>query len=137
MGPDKAQVRALAGHAWGMSGHPCPPLIEPLRVYLRHGNLRSGGAYREIFRLLCEAENHEERKALRQAGIRRGNSLPEGATIAIVTVIKLDFIRIIIITISTTRTITTTISTPSFCNIFGWILLVHRGNSPGINYYLF
>src|SRR3954471_22228797 len=36
MGPDKAQAWARA-----MSGRPGPPRTETLRVYLRHGNLRS------------------------------------------------------------------------------------------------
>jgi hypothetical protein len=41
---------------------------------------------------LCGAENTREKRALRRAEIRRGNSLPEGEIIAIVTVIELDFI---------------------------------------------
>src|SRR3954466_2734626 len=64
-GPPWAQTRPrrgpLAGRAWDMSGRPGPPLTEPARAYLRHGNLRSGGASREILRRLYEAENHEER----------------------------------------------------------------------------
>ena len=62
----------------------------------------------EIFRRLYEAENHRERKALRQAEICRGISLPEGEIVAIVTAIKLDFIGIIIIIISTAVTIIST-----------------------------
>ncbi|KAK1677955.1 hypothetical protein QYE76_038803 [Lolium multiflorum] len=45
---------------------------------------------------LCGAENTREKRALRRAGIRRGNSLPEGEIDAIVTVIELDIISITI-----------------------------------------
>ncbi|KAK1651394.1 hypothetical protein QYE76_069199 [Lolium multiflorum] len=48
---------------------------------------------------LCGAENTREKRALRQAEIRRGNSLPEGEIDAIVTVIELDIISITIIII--------------------------------------
>ncbi|KAK1664856.1 hypothetical protein QYE76_053015 [Lolium multiflorum] len=50
-----------------------------------------------------------EKRALRRAGIRRGNSLPEGEIHAIATVIELDIIGIIIIIIIST--IYTAIST--------------------------
>jgi hypothetical protein len=96
-------------------------------------NPKHGGDTTEIFRRRCEAENHRERKALRQAEICRGNSLPEGEIVAIVTAIQLDFIGIIIITISTASTI---ISIPSRCNIWVVSCLVHRGNFPGVDYSL-
>ncbi|KAK1645826.1 hypothetical protein QYE76_063631 [Lolium multiflorum] len=48
---------------------------------------------------LCGAENTREKRALRRAGIRRGNSLPEGEIDAIVTVIELDIISITIVII--------------------------------------
>ncbi|KAK1682940.1 hypothetical protein QYE76_043788 [Lolium multiflorum] len=57
---------------------------------------------------LCEAENTREKRALRQAEIRRGNSLPEVEIDAIVTTIELDFIGIIITIISTTVTVIST-----------------------------
>ncbi|KAK1628869.1 hypothetical protein QYE76_003184 [Lolium multiflorum] len=50
---------------------------------------------------LCGAENTREKRALRRAGIRRGNSLREGEIDAIVTDIELDIITITIIIIST------------------------------------
>ncbi|KAK1652962.1 hypothetical protein QYE76_070767 [Lolium multiflorum] len=56
---------------------------------------------------LCGAENTREKRALRRAGIRRGNS-SRGEIDAIVTAIELDIISITIIIIST---IITTIST--------------------------
>ncbi|KAK1617713.1 hypothetical protein QYE76_023230 [Lolium multiflorum] len=56
---------------------------------------------------LCGAENTREKRALRRAGIRRGNSLPEGEIDAIAIVIELDIISIIII-ISTIYTAITT-----------------------------
>ncbi|KAK1641778.1 hypothetical protein QYE76_059583 [Lolium multiflorum] len=57
---------------------------------------------------LCGAENTREKRALRRAGIRRGNSLPEGEIDAIAIVIELDIISIIIIIISTIYTAITT-----------------------------
>ncbi|KAK1626523.1 hypothetical protein QYE76_000838 [Lolium multiflorum] len=54
------------------------------------------------------AENTREKRALRRAGIRRGNSLPEGEIDAIVTVIELDIISITIIIISTIITAVST-----------------------------
>ncbi|KAK1605149.1 hypothetical protein QYE76_028822 [Lolium multiflorum] len=45
---------------------------------------------------LCGAENTREKRALRQAKICRGNSLPEGEIDAIVTIIELDIISIVI-----------------------------------------
>ena len=104
-GPPWAQTRPrrgpLAGRAWGVSGHPGPPLTEILRVYHPHGNLRSRESHREEFRRRYEVENTREKKALRQTGSAGGNSLSEGEIDGIVTAITLDSIRIIIITIST------------------------------------
>ncbi|KAK1682745.1 hypothetical protein QYE76_043593 [Lolium multiflorum] len=57
---------------------------------------------------LCGAENTREKRALRRAGIRRGNSLPEGEIDAIAIVIERDIISIIIIIISTIYTAITT-----------------------------
>ncbi|KAK1602996.1 hypothetical protein QYE76_048208, partial [Lolium multiflorum] len=56
----------------------------------------------------CGAENTREKRALRRAGIRRGNSLPEGEIDAIAIVIERDIISIIIIIISTIYTAITT-----------------------------
>ncbi|KAK1649138.1 hypothetical protein QYE76_066943 [Lolium multiflorum] len=53
---------------------------------------------------LYGAENTREKRALRRAGIRRGNSLPEGEIDAIAIVIELDIISTIIIIISTINT---------------------------------
>ncbi|KAK1663665.1 hypothetical protein QYE76_051824 [Lolium multiflorum] len=57
---------------------------------------------------LCGAENTREKRALRRAGIRRGNSLPEGEIDAIAIVIERDIISTIIIIISTIYTAITT-----------------------------
>ncbi|KAK1662731.1 hypothetical protein QYE76_050890 [Lolium multiflorum] len=62
----------------------------------------------EGYSRLCGAENTREKRALRRAGIRRGNSLPEGEIDAIVIVIERDIISIIIIIISTIYTAITT-----------------------------
>ncbi|KAK1616357.1 hypothetical protein QYE76_021874 [Lolium multiflorum] len=56
----------------------------------------------------ASAENTREKRALRRAGIRRGNSLPEGEIDAIAIVIERDIISIIIIIISTIYTAITT-----------------------------
>src|SRR3954451_14840788 len=97
------------GRAWVGSDDRGPPLTEPFCVYLLHGKPKSGGSSREIFRRLCGAETTKREKLSYRLQICRGNSLPEGETIAIVTTIELDFIGIIIIT-STTRTIIITIT---------------------------
>ncbi|KAK1630599.1 hypothetical protein QYE76_004914 [Lolium multiflorum] len=67
------------------------------------GRDRPGGYSR-----LCGAENTREKRALRRAGIRRGNSLPEGEIDAIAIVIERDIISITIIIISTIYTAITT-----------------------------
>ena len=101
MGPDKAQARAPC---WPRLGCVWSPWATPDGDLWRISSPREpkvGGRRREVFRRRYEAENTRERKALRQTGICRGNSFPEGEIDAIVTVITLDFIGIIIITIST------------------------------------
>ncbi|KAK1618063.1 hypothetical protein QYE76_023580 [Lolium multiflorum] len=65
------------------------------------------------------AENTREKRALRRAGIRRGNSLPEGEIDAIAIVIELDIISIIIIIISTIYTAITTAAPRHRCNNLG------------------
>ena len=81
---------------WG--GGPQPPLASsPSRTSSsRKPKLRRIVA--KSHSRLCGAENTRDKRALRQAEIRRGNSLPEGEIDAIVTVIELDIISIIIIT---------------------------------------
>src|SRR4051812_40681145 len=66
------------GRAWVVSGSPGPPLAELFRVYLPHGKPKIGGSSREIFRRLCGAENHEERKALVQTANLPGKFPPGG-----------------------------------------------------------
>ncbi|KAK1630251.1 hypothetical protein QYE76_004566 [Lolium multiflorum] len=68
---------------------------------------------------LCGAEDTREKRALRRAGIRRGNSLPEGEIDAIAIVIELDIISIIIIIISTIYTAITTAAPRHRCNNLG------------------
>ncbi|KAK1632094.1 hypothetical protein QYE76_006409 [Lolium multiflorum] len=76
--------------------------------------LSSRGYLAKSHSRLCGAENTREKRALRRAGIRRGNSLPEGEIDAIVTVIELDIISITIIIIST---IITAVSTAGHQNL--------------------
>ncbi|KAK1685046.1 hypothetical protein QYE76_045894 [Lolium multiflorum] len=68
---------------------------------------------------LCGAENTREKRALRRAGICRGNSLPEGEIDAIAIVIERDIISIIIIIISTIYTAITTAAPRHRCNNSG------------------
>ncbi|KAK1651265.1 hypothetical protein QYE76_069070 [Lolium multiflorum] len=65
---------------------------------------------------LCGAENTREKRALRRAGIRRGNSLPEGEIDAIAIVIERDIISTIIIIISTIYTAITIAAPRHRCN---------------------
>ncbi|MCY5088420.1 hypothetical protein OV015_25760, partial [Salmonella enterica subsp. enterica serovar 1,4,[5],12:i:-] len=65
-----------------------------------------------------------EKRALRRAGIRRGNSLPEGEIVAIITVIELDIIGIIIIIISTIITAISTAAPRHRRSNLGLILIV-------------
>src|SRR4051794_18312731 len=68
-----------SGRAWVGSGDPSPPLTDPFHVYLLHGKPKSGGgSSREIFRRLCGAENHKERKALLQTANLPGKFPPGG-----------------------------------------------------------
>ncbi|KAK1643479.1 hypothetical protein QYE76_061284 [Lolium multiflorum] len=78
--------------------------------YLSHRGILTKGYSR-----LCGAENTREKRALRRAGIRRGNSLPEGEIDAIAIVIELDIISITIIIISTIITAVSTAGHPTPC----------------------
>ncbi|KAK1679617.1 hypothetical protein QYE76_040465 [Lolium multiflorum] len=90
-----------------MLGGPRPFSPPFLRVLLRPENL-SHGILTKGYSRLCGAENTREKRALRRAGIRRGNSLPEGEIDAIAIVIERDIISITIIIISTIYTAITT-----------------------------
>ncbi|KAK1642196.1 hypothetical protein QYE76_060001 [Lolium multiflorum] len=95
-----------------------PTALSPpfLRVRLRPENLSSRGYIAKSHSRLCGAENTREKRALRRAGIRRGNSLPEGEIDAIVTVIELDIISITIIIISIIITAISTAAPRHRCN---------------------
>src|SRR4051794_19283291 len=80
MGPDKAQARAPCWPCLGCVWPPWPTSDGAPSHISSSRKPKIRGASREIFRRICEAENHEERKALRQVGICRGYSLPEGET---------------------------------------------------------
>ncbi|KAK1683731.1 hypothetical protein QYE76_044579 [Lolium multiflorum] len=99
------------------------PLSPPfLRVLLRPENLSHRENLTKGYSRLCGVENTREKRALRRAGIRRGNSLPEGEIDAIVIVIELDItsiIIIIIIIISTIYTVITTAAPRHRCNNLG------------------
>ncbi|KAK1682052.1 hypothetical protein QYE76_042900 [Lolium multiflorum] len=114
----------------GLAAPPCgvgapQPLSPPfLRVLLRPENLSHRGYLTKSYSRLCGAENTREKRALRRAGIRRGNSLPEGEIDAIAIVIELDIISIVIIIISTIYTAITTAAPRHRCNNLDWILIV-------------
>ncbi|KAK1667558.1 hypothetical protein QYE76_055717 [Lolium multiflorum] len=72
------------------------------------GGVSGRGYLAKSYSRLCGAEKTREKRALRRAGIRRGNSLREGEIDAIVTVIELDIISITIIIISTIITAVST-----------------------------
>ncbi|KAK1614821.1 hypothetical protein QYE76_020338 [Lolium multiflorum] len=104
-----AQTTAARPKAWPRHlalGAPQPPPF--LRVLLRPENLSHREDLTKGYSRLCGAENTREKRALRRAGIRRGNSLPEGEIDAIAIVIERDIISIIIIIISTIYTAITT-----------------------------
>jgi hypothetical protein len=101
------------------------PLSPPfLREILRPENLSHRGYLAKSYSRLCGAENTREKRALRRAGIRRGNSLPEGEIDAIVTVIELDIISITIIIISTIITAVSTAGHRHRRSNLGLILIV-------------
>ncbi|KAK1631934.1 hypothetical protein QYE76_006249 [Lolium multiflorum] len=111
-----------AGAGQGLAAPPCgegahSPLWPPLlRVFLRPENLSSRG--REESRAASAGRRTPERKrALRQAEICRGNSLPR--KIAIVTVIELDIISITIVIISIIITAVSTAAHRHRCNNLG------------------
>ncbi|KAK1628563.1 hypothetical protein QYE76_002878 [Lolium multiflorum] len=114
--------RPQGGAAHGLAAPPCglgapQPLSPPfLRVLLRPENLSHREDLTKGYSRLCGAENTREKRALRRAGIRRGNSLPEGEIDAIAIVIERDIISIIIIIISTIYTAITTAAPRHRCN---------------------
>ncbi|KAK1665251.1 hypothetical protein QYE76_053410 [Lolium multiflorum] len=67
---------------------------------------------------LCGAEKHQREKSS-PAGIRRGNSLPEGEIDAIAIVIELDIISIVITIISIIYTAISTAASRHRCNDLG------------------
>ncbi|KAK1695871.1 hypothetical protein QYE76_012568 [Lolium multiflorum] len=100
---DPRWAQTIGGAAHGLAA-PCgggpQPLSPPfLRVLLRPENLSHREDLTKGYSRLCGAESTREKRALRRAGIRRGNSLPEGEIDAIAIVIERDIISIIIIII--------------------------------------
>ncbi|KAK1696736.1 hypothetical protein QYE76_013433 [Lolium multiflorum] len=118
-------AQTTGGAAQGLAAPPCAlgapqPLSPPfLRVLLRPENLSHREDLTKGYSRLCGAENTREKRALRRAGIRRGNSLPEGEIDAIAIVIERDIISIIIIIISTIYTAITTAAPRHRCSNSG------------------
>ncbi|KAK1663156.1 hypothetical protein QYE76_051315 [Lolium multiflorum] len=100
--PQAARPKARPRHPVLGAPQPLsPPFLRVLRKPKPQEILTKG------YSRLCGAESTREKRALR-AGIRRGNSLPEGEIDAIAIVIERDIISIIIIIISTIYTAITT-----------------------------
>ncbi|KAK1628223.1 hypothetical protein QYE76_002538 [Lolium multiflorum] len=102
VGLDHRAARPRPGRATPCSGGPTALSPPFLRVLLRPENLSHIEDLTRGYSRLCGAENTREKRALRRAGIRRGNSLPEGEIDAIAIVIERDIISIIIIIIIST-----------------------------------
>ncbi|KAK1683180.1 hypothetical protein QYE76_044028 [Lolium multiflorum] len=113
------------GRAGLWSGGPTTLSPPFLREILRPENLSHRGYLTKSYSRLCGAENTREKRALRRAGIRRGNSLREGEIDAIVTVIELDIIAITIIIISTI--ITAISSAAPVTAVAIWLRMLARG----------
>ncbi|KAK1615674.1 hypothetical protein QYE76_021191 [Lolium multiflorum] len=108
-------AQALAAPPYALGG-PRPFSPPFLRVLLRPENLSHREDLTKGYSRLCGAESTREKRALRRAGIRRGNSLPEGEIDAIAIVIELDIISTIIIIISTIYTAITTAAPRHRCS---------------------
>ncbi|KAK1628182.1 hypothetical protein QYE76_002497 [Lolium multiflorum] len=120
VGPDHRAARPRAWPRHPALGAPQPLSPPFLRVLLRPENLSHREDLTRGYSRLCGAENTREKRALRRAGIRRGNSLPEGEIDAIAIVIERDIISIIIIIIiSTIYTAITTAAPRHRCNNSG------------------
>ncbi|KAK1686471.1 hypothetical protein QYE76_047319 [Lolium multiflorum] len=115
--------RPQAGAAHGLPRHPVVwGPHSPFRLLFAYSFVRKPKPREDLtkgYSRLCGAENTREKRALRRAGIHRGNSLPEGEIDAIAIVIELDIISIIIIIISTIYTAITTAAPRHRCNNLG------------------
>ena len=127
---------AHLGRALARCGAPGPPQALPLRVLHPPETLRHGESQRKYSAASTRRKQQREKKLSGRE--KSAGEIPSrrGEIIAILIVIALDFIRIIIITISTA--ITTIIAAPSRPAVTSRVILClfHRGNSPGVNYSL-
>ena len=114
MGPPIGRRGPCPGRAALWGGGPLSPSAASLSRTSSTRKPKSRGRSENRHSRLYGAENTREKRALRQAEICRGNSLPEGEIVAIVTIIELDFIGIII---STTDTVISTAAPRLRCNI--------------------
>jgi hypothetical protein len=114
---------------WPTSGAPPSRTSSPR-------NPKTRGVREKIFRRLHEAETTEREKLSGRE--KSAGEIPSrrGEIIAILIVIALDFIGIIIIIISTAITTITAAPSRSAVTSRAILCLVHRGNSPGVNYSL-
>ena len=139
-GPPWAHTMPWRGHPLGRAamwcGCPGPPQPVPLCVLhpletLRHGEPLRKYSATSTGRKITEREKISGRE-------KSVGEIPSwrGEIIAIVTVIELYFIGIIIISISTTVTIVSTAPLRSAVTSRVESCTVLRGNSPGVDYYL-
>jgi len=120
--------------AW--CGHPGPPLTLPLRVFHPPETLRRGESSRKYSAASTRRKPQREKKLSGRQ--KSAGEIPSrrGEIIAIVIVITPDFIEIIIIIISTAVTIISTAQLRSAVTSRVILCVVHRGNFPGVDYYL-
>ena len=102
--------------AWWFGG-PGPSQPFPLRVLDPLGTLSHKGRPSKYSAASTRRKTPESEKLPCRKKSAGGNSLPEGEIVAIITVIKLDFIGIIIIIISIANTIITAAAPRLRCNI--------------------
>ena len=127
-----------AGPTSAAPGHGVAALAHLWRspfVYLFPRNPKTRGAIEKI-PPPPQGGNHRERKALRQGEICRGNSFPEGGNHRHRQHHHAGLHRIIITIISTVVTIISTVPPRSAVTSRVILCVVHRGNFPGVDYYL-
>ena len=124
------------GRAQAWCGAPGPPQALPLPVLHLPETLRHGESTRKYSAASTGRKQQREKKLSGRE--KSAGEIPSrrGEIIAILIVIELDFIGIIITIISTVITIITAAPSRSAVTSRAILCLVHRGNSPGVNYSL-
>ena len=124
------------GRALVWCGVPGPPQTLPLRVLHPPETLRHGESQKKYSAASTGRKQQREKKLSGREKSAREIPSRRGEIIAILIVIVLDFIGVIIIIISTAITTITAAPSRSAVTSRAILCLVHRGNSPGVNYSL-